>query len=234
MDHKEARDVGAVERYLLGELDDDARAAFEEHFFACRECGEDVRLGAILMANARPQLIDEPPARVSLRPARRRDESWRAWFWPVPVGALAASLAVLTLAAYQTFVAMPHLRRDVAATEQIRAVTWTFLSVSRNAPQIVTVSRSQRHLGLTLSRSSAEAHTYFHCSLSRADGRTVLSSVVTAPPSGEELQLLLPLTLLSPGDYVLVVSAMASETTSAADQEAARYHFTLRYQEGGQ
>ena len=35
MDHSEAVQLMATERYLLGELSPDQREAFEEHFFEC-------------------------------------------------------------------------------------------------------------------------------------------------------------------------------------------------------
>lgn len=37
MNHKEAVGSMAVERYLLGELKDEERAAFEEHYLNCAE-----------------------------------------------------------------------------------------------------------------------------------------------------------------------------------------------------
>ena len=37
VDHPEAIQSGATEKYLLGELGPDERARFEEHFFDCRE-----------------------------------------------------------------------------------------------------------------------------------------------------------------------------------------------------
>jgi len=232
MEHNEAQETGAVERYLLGELDPAAREAFEEHFFGCGECADDVREGTMFLDNAKGLLVaaGAPQTFARARPAQRR--VWRAWFWPVPAGALAASVALLMCVVYQGVVVYPRLSQEAARSQSIQAVPWTFLAVSRAAPQIITVSKAQHQVGLTLSRSAASSFAYYRCTLSRADGRAVVSSVVVAPPAGEELQLLLPLAQLVPADYVLIVAGMASETTDATDPQATQYHFTLRYQEG--
>jgi anti-sigma factor RsiW len=52
MEHDEAEKSQAVERYLLGELPVTEREAFEEHYFSCPECAEEVRAGLLLQANA--------------------------------------------------------------------------------------------------------------------------------------------------------------------------------------
>ena len=46
MDHQQAIATHATERYLLNELGDTERDAFEAHYFACAICAEDVRTGA--------------------------------------------------------------------------------------------------------------------------------------------------------------------------------------------
>ena len=232
MDHQQAQETGAVDQYLLGQLDSERREAFEEHFFDCVECADDVRATARFLDDTKELLAGEPAAAPVRALERIKARSWRGWFWPMPVGALAASLALLVIAGYQAGIVAPRLKQAAARAESIQAVPWTFLSVSRAAPQLVTVSRVERQVGLTLSRSAAASFTHYRCTLSRADGGAVLSAVVAAPPSGEELQLLLPLARLAPSDYVLIVSGMASETADATDPQATRYHFSLRYREG--
>jgi len=51
MEHQAAKDTNAVERYLLGEMPVDERDAFENHYFSCIACAEEVREGAQLRAN---------------------------------------------------------------------------------------------------------------------------------------------------------------------------------------
>ena len=43
MTHDDAMKMMAAERYILGELEPSERDAFEEHFFDCTICADDVR-----------------------------------------------------------------------------------------------------------------------------------------------------------------------------------------------
>ena len=49
MDHTEATAEQLVERYMLGELDDEKAERFEEHYFECAPCASDVRAAVTLM-----------------------------------------------------------------------------------------------------------------------------------------------------------------------------------------
>lgn len=53
MNHTEAIETQAAERYLLGELDDAQREAFEEHFFDCPVCAMEVRDTAAFVDSAK-------------------------------------------------------------------------------------------------------------------------------------------------------------------------------------
>ena len=53
MTHQEALDTLASERYLLNEMSDHDRNAFEEHFFDCEVCADDLRVGAAMLQGAR-------------------------------------------------------------------------------------------------------------------------------------------------------------------------------------
>ncbi len=86
MEHEDAIRSRFAERYVAGELSPEERDAFEEHFFECPECAEEVRWEQIFAANFRAVSREMAAA---LRPERR--EPWWAWFRPRP--ALAYSLA---------------------------------------------------------------------------------------------------------------------------------------------
>jgi hypothetical protein len=44
MDHDTATKGLFAERFFLGELNDDEREAYEDHFFACQACAEEIRV----------------------------------------------------------------------------------------------------------------------------------------------------------------------------------------------
>jgi len=57
MDHLQAVNTLAAERYLLEEMTDAERDEFEGHFFSCKDCAEDLRAGAVMIDGARSGLI---------------------------------------------------------------------------------------------------------------------------------------------------------------------------------
>src|SRR5262249_4231673 len=47
-------------RYMLGELSPEERETFEEHYFNCRQCAEDVRDLLAISSNSRAALLEMP------------------------------------------------------------------------------------------------------------------------------------------------------------------------------
>jgi hypothetical protein len=111
MDHNEAVRLQAAEKYLLGELPKEQHAAFEEHYFDCSACAEEMKATAAFMESSRqvtreevPQVIDDK----KLVPAGRATGGWFGWLRPafaVPVFA-----ALLLFIGYQNGVTIPQLR----------------------------------------------------------------------------------------------------------------------------
>ena len=53
MNHDEAIRLKAAEKYLLGELSAEMRDQYEDHYFGCAECAQDIRTGAVFIDNTR-------------------------------------------------------------------------------------------------------------------------------------------------------------------------------------
>src|SRR5688500_7777000 len=109
MDHQQAIATQAAERYLLNELGDADRDAFEDHYFSCATCAEDVKIGAQMKDGVLAGMLDTAAgtqsAKVVSIESRRR--SITAAFVP---WAVAASLALV--AGYQALWVVPGLRQD--------------------------------------------------------------------------------------------------------------------------
>jgi hypothetical protein len=116
MEHHEAIEMMASERYLLDELTPELRDAYEEHMFGCTECANDVRFGAAFVESAKKVLpgmaVVAAPVRQPVKvTAEKRD--WFAWLRPaIMVPAFACLLAIV---AYQNLVVYPKL--EASATE---------------------------------------------------------------------------------------------------------------------
>ena len=57
MTHEEAVSTLAPERYLLEEMSGSERETFEEHYFSCVECADDVRTGGVMRDGVRAGLM---------------------------------------------------------------------------------------------------------------------------------------------------------------------------------
>lgn len=91
MEHAEALDSHAADLYVLGELSDETADAFEDHFFECAVCADEVRVGMNFLDGGRRMMRQQPttPAtNVVPIAARRRTNIW------LPIAA-AAMLVVL-------------------------------------------------------------------------------------------------------------------------------------------
>jgi hypothetical protein len=218
MDHQEAVRSMATERYLLGELDDAGRRSFEEHLFGCLECAADVEAATQLLVGVHPLLpaVSAPPA--VARPLRRVVSV----FWPVPVGALAASLVLVVGAAYWG-------RALGARQAAIEPLPFQFLAVARAEPPEVVVSPEDRVLGLALGPSVGEAFSYYRCTLKSGAGATLSSSVMQARSGEDEMQLLVPIAGLPPGPYAIVTSGLTGADDNGPGTEVGRYPFVLKH-----
>jgi hypothetical protein len=201
MDHQQAIATHAAERYLLDELDDTDRDAFENHYFSCIECAEDVKSGARMTDGVRAGMLDAAaattPAKVISIETRRRPVIAAVMPW-----AVAATLALV--AGYQTLWVIPGLRQDALVPSA--AVPQLLKPASRGELTTLTAERSGViAIALDLN-SAADPGTSLTYDLRTVDGQSVVSGAVTAPPAGTPLLLVIPATrFVSSGAYTMTI-----------------------------
>lgn len=231
MDHEEAVRRTATERYLLGELTEEECSAFEAHFFDCPECARDVRAASVFLEGAAtaPGLHPAPAWREALGRLRRAlTDAPAAWrLRPLPAAAFAVLFSIAGYGGYQALVVVPRLRLELARADAPQTVPWQFLSVSRSERPVVNLPADSHRLGLTLSRSSPREYPFYRCEVLDANGRLLESAVIPAPPSGDELHLLLPARRLQPGRTVVVLAGRETKDAAEPEVELARYELVL-------
>jgi anti-sigma factor RsiW len=218
MNHREAVETLALERYLLGEMADQERDAFEEHFFSCAECAEDARAGDAMrdavaagMATTAATKVS-PAGRLLTMPAPRRRLASVVVPW-----AAAASLALV--AGYQAFIAVPALKRNARPTV-LAPVT---LRPASRGQETVVVSSTGALITLAVDLGGGVTNGSIDYEIRQADGKSIASDRVPAPTDGSPLLLLVPAELLQPGQhYVLVVKNSGNDGLTPAD-----YRFTV-------
>ena len=214
MDHQQALATHAVERYLLDELSVADRDAFEEHYFSCADCAEDVRVSSLMRDGVKDGLVATTrasrPAQVVSISSRRPWHSSALLPW-----AVAASLAMV--AGYQALWLVPQQTLSMQAVTPI-----TLRPASRGAG--VTVARPRDGvIAFALDLPAIDPGVSLTYDLRTVDDKSVANGVTAAPPAGTPLLLLVPAPKLdSPGGYVLRVRAGAG-----VEPPVAEYRFAL-------
>jgi len=212
MDHRGAVTTLASERYILGEMTERERHLFEEHFFDCPDCAEDVRAAAVLRDGVRAGLIGDVPAMVATPKGKvlqlERAASGKWWQTAALPWAAAAALAVAV--GYQSFnVAPPTSQPFTVAPVTLRPTSRGQAPVVRKGPGDM--------IAFAIDLSQPPPQGRLHYDLTRDAGSPVASGDLAAPMPGTPLLLLVPQKLLASGvDYVLTVGA-ASAPASAVD-----------------
>jgi hypothetical protein len=188
MEHRQAVDTLASERYLLGEMTDAERDAFEAHFFSCHECAEDIRAAAMMRDGVRAGFL-------------RPQTSVRRWR-PAIVLPWAAAATLAVALGYQTARTRPAGSLAVGplslAPVTLRSSTrGQDVSVAPGPGDVVTLA-----LDLGGERFAGD----IQYELRRADGDTLASGHATPPAPGAPLLLVIPGRLVKiSGRYVLSI-----------------------------
>jgi hypothetical protein len=200
MTHQHAVDTMAAERYLLDEMTEVEKHDFEDHFFDCDACADDVRVGELMRQEVRRS------GRLSKLETRSQKfipfQPRSVWKRPSIVIPWAAAATLALATGYQSLVIVPSLK-DAVAPQSLSPVM--LRGATRGSVPVVTVARGQRFitLGLDIVASSPTDLTY---DLLDAAGNTILSGRTPLPPSGAPLFLLMPADELGgPGRHTLIV-----------------------------
>ena len=202
MTHQQSLDGLASERYLLDEMTEVERFEFEEHYFDCAECAEDVRLGEMIRHEARrsgPVMAANPQAN---RPAvvLTSPKWWRRPMVAAP-WAVAATLAMVV--GYQSLVTVPGLR-DAGGSQSIEPVM--LRGATRGAATTVTITPGQRFVALSADLLTPPQSSSLAYEILDANRSAVASGRSPVPASGAPLMLLVPVDELPrAGHYTLAL-----------------------------
>jgi hypothetical protein len=218
MDHGQAVQLQACEKYLLGELTPDLRDAYEEHYFSCAECATQLRSAAEFVNGSR-RLLREPSAADYVRPPR----GWFPWMSPWVVGPVLAAL--LLFIGYQNIVTIPHYQRSAATrvlpmysliAANTRGDEGLVFSVPPNQPfgLYVDVPYDPSFSTYLLRLESPSGSSRFLRSLTAAEAQK--TQVIAVNPGAQA------------GKYTIIVSGLANPFADISSaKELARLQFTV-------
>jgi len=224
MEHTQADETLAVERYLLGEMSSTEVEDFEEHIFACQECAEAVKSGAAFADNAHAVFEEE-----ALHHRREVASDgvptpwWRKFAFPVLAPSLAA-LALLCVAGYQRLVVISALRDQLSQSTAAQPLpSFALHAISRGGAQEIDVPADLRYFSVYFD-VTAESPSGYRCAILDASGNVKSTVLVTQRKQDGSLGLLLGHSQFPAGSYTLVVRTGGPEAT-----EIGQYPFELEY-----
>jgi len=193
MNHDEAVGTSATERYLLHELPDAERDAFEEHYFACVLCASDVHAGSSLIeslpaAYPKPVVLQHPAAWHSNVTARL---------------AIAASVIMAFMLGWMQFIEIPRRQKETEEARRPQVVTYLRLESNRGELPPLAES-SQKPFALEVPIPPDDSPQYV-CHIIDARKITRYSLTVPAAQTQDYVRITVPAGALAPGHYTLRV-----------------------------
>jgi hypothetical protein len=205
INHDEAIRIQAAERYVSHELSAAEQKDFEEHFFDCSACADEVRLELTFAANMRavsrelraePQPSPKPPKAKPL-------ERWWKWLrlHPVPAFSLAGNLALAAVLGYILLSA----RHAVVAPRLI--ASYFAPGPTHGAGDIHDLARGETIYQVRFLISGPQSPSYFYEILDAAAKRESSGSLPSPPGDDDSLNLQIPVASLPSGVHTLMVRA---------------------------
>jgi hypothetical protein len=225
MNHQDALQEMAVERYLLGELSGSSLERFEEHLFECPECAMDVKAGVTFIDGARTELRATPKTAEAYVKKAPEKTLWFTSPW-VLGPALAACLLLLS---FQTFILLPRMKLEIARA-QTPAVMNPLVLANAGArgdsiPEIVAPEDGSFVISLDI--PAAGSFSSYLCSLSAADGSLLWQTTVLPDQARDALFINMPTAKTKEGLNTFLIQGLPSGGTLV---DLARYRFRVKIQ----
>jgi hypothetical protein len=228
VNHFEALQSRAVEKYLLGEMLPPERDEFEEHFFDCPECAVDLRATAAFLDAAKREL-KELSSEVAHNQPVKRSLFVMPWKPALAWTALAASLLVT---AYQNILVFPRMTNEIAqlkAPEVLPSLSLVNGNSRGDETSAMTVANAKPFL-LLVDIPTQDRFMSYTCSLYSPSGALAWQVQISAPEAKDTVSIRVPGVEKAAGSYTLIVRGNGDGTSPGPAVELAQYRFTLKVQ----
>ena len=226
MDHLEAKRLHAAEKYVLSELSADQRDAYEEHYFDCAECAEDVK-ATLAFVTAGREVFREEPAPVAPKELAPRSR-WTSWFRPMI--AIPAMAVLLLVIGYYSRTSKPQIGVITAPGQTILSSPSFGLRGGdrlENEKTVVQVHGNDLvQLHFDFVPSQVQNFSSYTGELRDSASRALLQFDIPPDRVNKEVNLIVPSGLLRPGDYTLTV--FGRDSSSAAKISVAKFSFAVQ------
>lgn len=227
MNHTEAVDQFAVEKYLLGELSPETREAFEEHYFGCEECALDLRAAAVFITQSRKELARPALAAVAEPKPARKLFSFPSLLQPafaVPVMA-----AMLLVIGFQNIVTVPHLRQEAAVASQPQILPSVTLVDGQSRGEEIRTITAKAHEAFLLAVDVPADNRFskYLCSLYSPSGKKVWELQIASSQAADTVPIQVPTDSTESGENTLLVQGISSDGNTVP-VDLVKYRFLLQ------
>jgi len=222
MNHEQAVQQSATERYLMGELSPELRDEFEDHFFECSECAHDVRSASLFVEGSKRVLGERVElAAAAVREPAATPAGWLSWLRPafaVPV--LALLLAVI---AYQNLVIYPQMR---ASLDRPQVLPWVPLNTRTRGTETTLVhARRGESFVVFMTIPPDPRYSQYVADIYDPAGKLDASLSIPIQESQDTVAIRIPTGSRQPGVYTVALRGIDS---SGQSKEVSRTQFELR------
>lgn len=213
MDHTAVVREKTTVKYLLNELDPDLRDEFEEHYFDCLECAQDVSAGSQFVEQSKVVLAesDAPiPVRATVRPIA--GAAGRGWFsgaavaWLRPAFAVPAFALLLAVVGYQNLVTYPRLQAALTQPQVLPAVSVNMAVYGANDNKVP----AGKGLVLSLRIPPDGAFVRYSVELYNPAGKSAGSFIVTPAPGQDQWSVTVPGVEREAGTYTMTARGITA------------------------
>lgn len=205
MEHSEAVRLKAAEKYIAGELPENLRDQFEEHYFDCRECANDLKALATFVTASRMVLEEEAGVKIPSREAQPERTGWFNWVRPLVAVPAIAALALVVI--IQNAVTIPSLKKQ-AAVAQVYESSFRVQGATRGETLSKVVIRPDEGFALDFDFTPSQTFASYEGRLHDDSGSSVLTFALPGGLANREVHLVIPAGRVRAGYYNLVLSGV--------------------------
>lgn len=232
MDHKYAMENHVAEGYLLDDLDERERDAYEDHFFGCSTCADEVETVSAFIDTAKQVIRQEMNAELEAASAPVPVASWFQRIMPpvmryMPAAACALFVVTFGVVVYQHWIIDQQNHPPIAAV-----ITEVTLTSSHASSDVIKTPRGSRVvLKFAIPPSGAENFSSYDVQIVTNSERKKASLSIPKAQAINPQTIELHTNDLQSGTYFLVIRGVNSNgTESGIKGELDRLPFELELQ----
>jgi hypothetical protein len=212
------------------------RDQYEDHYFGCIECAQDIRAGAAFVDNARDiwSAKTDGDEVMQVQPKKARGRSW----WGAmlrPAFGVPVLAALLLVAGYQNAVTIPRLKTAVSQSQTPHVLSSFYLTKDRSRSAagalLIAVTPNKPFslvIDIPVTTPSQPGFISYLCEIQTEAGAPEFSLSVSPEEAKRAVELLVPAGRLASGVHVLVVYGLGSPAKpSGARIDVAHFEFSL-------